>query len=46
MFLDNSACNLASFNLLKYQTAVGQRSTSPRTGIRNFRHDHGHGNSG
>jgi len=23
MFLDNSACNLASFNLLKYQTAAG-----------------------
>ena len=28
MFLDNSACNLASFNLMKFVDAGGQRSIS------------------
>jgi hypothetical protein len=44
MFLDNSACNLASFNLMKFVTPAG-RSTSRRTGTR-FRCDHGDGDPG
>ena len=45
MFLDNSACNLASFNLMKFVTAAGSFD------IPAYRHaisvvDHGHGDPG
>jgi ribonucleoside-diphosphate reductase alpha chain len=44
MFLDNSACNLASFNLLKYQTP--RAASTSRLPALDLRHHHGHGDPG
>ena len=45
MFLDNSACNLASFNLMKFVTPVGYVQHS-RVSSRDFRRHHGDGDPG
>ena len=45
MFLDNSACNLASFNLLKFVTSAGH-VRYPGLSSRRINHDHGDGYPG
>ena len=44
MFLDNSACNLASFNLMKFLTP--RHVQHPRVSSRNFGSHHGDGDPG